>query len=107
MQGVQRGAPFLAVHLGWLAVSPLYKGRGGGACIMAAVERWCRAAAADAGVRAVLLLCDIVSVKPWLLKWYTQQQGFKVHGTRAWPTHLVGRLKRDVFFYTAHKVLRA
>jgi hypothetical protein len=47
----------------------------------------------------------IVSVKPWLLAWYVEKNGFEVVGGESWPKALEWQLKRDCFFHQARKNL--
>jgi GNAT superfamily N-acetyltransferase len=82
-----------------LTVAPRLKRRGAARRVVAEVlERARREGCAAAEV-------FIVSVKPWLLRFWTEGAGFHVVGAEPWPAFLEHQLLRDCFFHQARRVL--
>jgi ribosomal protein S18 acetylase RimI-like enzyme len=63
------------------------------------------AATAVQAYRAAWLDVNVVSVKPWLLAFYTARNGFTVVGEEPWPAGAEDRLLRPCYFHRARKAL--
>jgi GNAT superfamily N-acetyltransferase len=83
----------LTLHLGMLTVRPDHKHLGVARKLAVAALRYARDVAHARRVK-----CFVVSVKPWLLRFY-QELGFKVVGSEPWPSALDHELKQPCFFH--------
>lgn len=73
-------------QISMLTINPVIKKQGVGQRVLDFVLAWARAPESEEGLGCTAIEAFVVSVKPWLLAWYTDRNGFQVVGREDWPT---------------------